>query len=155
MSTAWDYLTTGLFQTNFGPVNNRRVVFGTPEMLHALNVKEKGELIRYSTGDRVFDLDFEEWRIGGQVLTLVPTQIWNDVASFPESYARRLVVLQESSVKLATMRGVPMLDQTVKVSQSRNNVDPIAIYDFERYLVEGFVGVKVQNAAGNFVIDVA
>ncbi len=155
MSTVWDDLTTGLFQTNFGPVNNRRIVFGTSEMLHALNLKAKAEFIRYSSGDKVFDLDFEEWRIGGQTLTLVPTNIWNDIASFPEIFSRRLVVLQEQSVKIATMRGVPMLDQTVKVSQSRSNVDPIAIYDFERYIVQGMVGTKVQNAAQNFVIDIA
>lgn len=155
MSTVWDDLTTGIFQTNFGPINNERVIFGTPEMLHALNLKQKAEFIRYSTGDKVWDLDFEEWRFGGQKLTLVPTQIWNDVASFPEEYSRRLVVLQKSSVKLATMRGVPMISQEAKVSQSRSNITPFEIYDFERYTVEGMVGTKVQNAAQNFVIDVA
>ena len=155
MSTVWDDLTTGIFQTNFGPINNERVIFGTPEMLHALNLKQKAEFVRYSTTDKIWDLDFEEWRFGGQKLTLVPTQIWNDAASFPEEYARRLVVLQKSSVKLATMRGVPMISQEAKVSQSRSNITPFEIYDFERYTVEGMVGTKVQNAAQNFVIDVA
>lgn len=155
MSTVWDDLTTGIFQTNFGPVTNERVIFGTPEMLHALNLKQKAEFVRYSAGDKIWDLDFEEWRFGGQKITLVPTQIWNDAASFPEEYARRLVVLQKSSVKLVTMRGVAMISQEAKVSQSRTNTTPFEIYDFERYTVEGMVGTKVQNAAQNFVIDVA
>lgn len=155
MSTVWDDLTTGIFQTNFGPITNERVIFGTPEMLHALNLKQKAEFVRYSAGDKIWDLDFEEWRFGGQKLTLVPTQIWNDAASFPEEYARRLVVLQKSSVKLVTMRGVAMISQEAKVSQSRTNTTPFEIYDFERYTVEGMVGTKVQNAAQNFVIDVA
>ncbi|HNR56614.1 MAG TPA: hypothetical protein PKJ19_15720, partial [Flavobacteriales bacterium] len=73
MSTVWDDLTTGIFATNFGPVSNERVVFGTPEMLHAMNVKQKAEFVRYGSGDKVFDLDFETWRFGGQTLTLVPT----------------------------------------------------------------------------------
>jgi hypothetical protein len=77
------------------------------------------------------------------------------VASFPEEYSRRLVVLQKSSVKLATMRGVPMISQEAKVSQSRSNITPFEIYDFERYTVEGMVGTKVQNAAQNFIVDVA
>jgi predicted component of type VI protein secretion system len=76
-------------------------------------------------------------------------------ASFPEEYARRLVVLQKSSVKLVTMRGVAMISQEAKVSQSRTNTTPFEIYDFERYTVEGMVGTKVQNAAQNFIIDVA
>lgn len=155
MSTAWDDLTTGIFQTNFGPISNERVVFATPEMLHALNIKQKAEFVRYSAGDKIWDLDFEEWRIGGQRLTLVPVQIWNDQASFPAEWANKIVVLQKSSVKLVTMRGVAMLEQSVKVSQSRNNVDPIEIYDFERYLVGGMVGTRVQNAAQNFILEMA
>jgi len=39
MSTVWDDLTTGIFQTNFGPITNERIIFGTPEMLYALNLK--------------------------------------------------------------------------------------------------------------------
>lgn len=155
MSTVWDDLTTGIFQTNFGPIANERVIFGTPEMLHALNVKQKAEFVRYSSGDKVWDLDFEEWRFGGQKLTLVPVQIWNDPASFPEEYSRRLVVLQKNNVKLLAMRGIPMIRQEVKVSQSRNNITPFEVFDFERFTVEGMVGTKVMNAASNFVIDVA
>jgi len=157
MSTVWDDMTTGIFQTNFGPATNERVIFGTPEMLHALNLKQKAEFVRYSggTADRIWDLDFEEWRFGGQKLILVPVQIWNDPASFPADFARKLVVLQKSSVKLVTMRGVAMISQDAKVSQSRTNTTPFEIYDFERYTVEGMVGTKVMNAAQNFVIQIA
>lgn len=155
MSTVWDDMTTGIFATNFGPISNERVIFGTPEMLYALNMKQKAEFVRYSSGDKVFDLDFEEWRIGGQKITLVPTQIWNDLASFPEEYQRRLVVLQKQNVSLCTMRGVPMLQQDVKISQSRSNITPFEIYDFERYTVQGMVGTETKNAAANFLIDVA
>jgi hypothetical protein len=155
MSTVWDDITTGIFATNFGPVSNERVVFGTPEMLHAINVKQKGELVRYEAGDTSSSMDFETWRFGGQTLTLVPTQIWNDPASFPPEYSKRLVVLQKQNVSLATMRGVPMLQQDVKVSQSRSNITPFEIYDFERYTVEGMVGTELKNAAQNFIVDVA
>ena len=155
MSTVWDDITTGIFATNFGPISNERVIFGTPEMLHALNVKQKAEFVRYSSGDKVFDLDFEEWRIGGQKITLVPTQIWNDPASFPEEYQRRLVVAQKQNINLCTMRGVPMMQQDVKISQSRNNITPFEIYDFERFTVQGMVGTETKNASGNFIVDVA
>lgn len=154
MSSVWDDLTIGMFQTNFMSTTNERVIFGTPEMLHALNLKQKAEFIRYSSGDKVFDLDFEEWRIGGQKLTLVPTQIWSDPASFPEEYQRRLVVLQKQNTKLVTMRGVPMMEQDL-TTQSRSNITPTSIYDFERYYCQAFVGTKTQNAAANFIVDVA
>lgn len=155
MSTVWDDITTGIFATNFGPVSNERVVFGTPEMLHAINIKEKGELVRYSAGDTTSSSDFETWRFGGQTLTLVPTQIWNDPASFPPEYSKRLVVLQKQNVSLATMRGAPMLQQEVMITQSRSNVTPMAVYDFERYTVEGMVGTELKNAAQQFIVDVA
>jgi len=154
ISTVWDDITTGIFATNFGPLSNDRVVFGTPEMLHAINMKQKAEFVRYEAGDTTSSSDFEVWRFGGQTLTLVPTQIWNDPASFPPEYARRLVVLQKENVKLATMRGVPMLRQEVKVSQSRSNTEPFAIFDFERYTVQGMVGTEMKNAAMNFIVDI-
>ncbi len=157
MSTVWDDMTDGIFATNFGAINNERVIFGTPEMLHALNLKQKAEFVRYGGGgaDRVWDLDFEEWRFAGQRITLVPTQIWNDSASFTEDYSRRLVVLQKGNVKLTTMRGEAMISQSAKITQSRTNMEHPEIYDFERFLVQGSVGTKVQNAAANFIIDVA
>ena len=124
-------------------------------MLFALNMQQKAEFVRYSSGDKIWDMDFEEWRIGGQRITLVPTQIWNDAASFPEDWARRLVVLQKQNVQLVTMRGEAMISQEAKISQSRTNITPIEIYDFERYLVKGMVGTKVRAAAMNFILDVA
>lgn len=154
MSTVWDDLTAGIFATNFGSTTNHRIVFGTPEMLHAMNVKQKAEFVRYASGDKVFDLDFEIWRFGGQVLTLVPVQIWNDSASFPEHWSRRLVVLQAESVKLVTMQGVPMMEQGL-TTQSRSNITPAEIYDFERYFCQAFLGTMTQNAAMSFIIDVA
>lgn len=155
MSTVWDDITTGIFATNFGPVSNERVIFGTPEMLYALNMKQKAEFVRYASGDKVFDLDFETWKFGGQTITLVPTQIWGDPASFPEEYSRRLVVMQKQNASLVTMRGVPMMRQEVKVSQSRNNTTPFEIYDFERYTVEAMVGTELKNASASFIVDVA
>lgn len=153
MSTVWDVLTAGVFATNFGKSTNHRIVFGTPEMLHAMNVKQKAEFVRYASGDKTFDLDFEVWRFGGQYLTLVPVQIWNDEGSFPEHWSRRLVVLQAESVKLVTMQGVPMMEQGL-TTQSRTNITPSEIYDFERYYCQGFVGTATYNVAQNFVIDV-
>lgn len=154
MSTVWDDITTGIFATNFGPVSNESVIFGTPEMLNAINMKQKAELVRYAPGDTTSSADFEVWRFGGQTVTLVPVQIWNDSASFPAEYKRRLVVLKKDSIKLATMRGIPMLQQEVKVSQSRSNITPFEIYDFERFTVEGMVGTELKNAAQHFIVDV-
>lgn len=153
MSTVWDDLTTGIFATNFGPLSNERVIFGTPEMLYALNVKQKAEFVRYSAGDKIFDLDFETWKFAGQTVTLVPTQIWNDPASFPVEYQKRLVVLQKENVSIATMRGVPMMSAQPIVTQSRSNITPIEIYDFERFVVQGMVGTELKNAASCFIID--
>ncbi len=52
------------------------------------------------------------------------------------------------------MRGVPMIEQKIKTTQTRNDT-PMAIYDFERYTVQGMVGTKTQNASGHFIVDVA
>lgn len=153
MSTVWDDLQDAIFATNFMSTTNHRVVYGPPEILFALNLKQKAEFVRYGSGDRIWDMDFEEWRFGGQRLTLVPCQIWNNAASFPEEYSRKLVVLQKENTKVVGMRGIPMMKQDL-VTQSRTNITPIEIYDFERYLCEGFVGTKTQNAAGNFVINI-
>lgn len=154
MSTAWDDLIDGVFATNFMSTTNHRIVFGPPELLFALNMKQKAEFVRYSWDTRIWDMDFEEWRFGGQRLTLVPCQIWGNAASFPEEFSRRIVVLQAENVKLKGMRGIPMMKQDL-VTQSRTNITPIEIYDFERYLCEGFVGTMTNNCAGHFIMDFA
>lgn len=154
MSTVWDDISTGVFQTNFGAQTNERVVFGTPEMLHSINLRQKANFVRYTPNDSTYNNDFEQWKFGGQILTLVPTQIWGDAASFPAEYARRLVVLQKQNVKLCTMRGVPMMEQDM-TTQSRTNITPSEIYDFERYYCQGMVGTKTANAASSFIVDVA
>jgi hypothetical protein len=151
-ATVWDDMIDAVFATNFGAINNRRVVFGTPETLYKLNIKQKAEFVRYSYGDKIWDMDFEEWRVGGQTLTLVPCQIWNDPASFPVEFANRLVILQENNIKVLGTPGIPMIKQDL-VSQSRTNITPMEIYDFERYLCEGFVGTRTQNAAANVICD--
>jgi hypothetical protein len=155
MSTAWDDLIDGVFATNFMSTTNHRVVYGPPELLFALNMKQKAEFVRYGggTADRIWDMDFEEWRFGGQRLTLVPCQIWNNAASFPEEFGRRLVVTQAENIKLVGMKGVPMMRQWM--TQDRHNITPSAIYDYERYMCEGFVGTMVNNGAGHFIMDFA
>lgn len=155
MSTAWDDLIDGVFATNFMSTTNHRVVFGPPELLFALNMKQKAEFVRYGGGtqDKIWDMDFEEWRFGGQRLTLVPCQIWGNAASFPEEFSKRIVVLQQENVKLVAQRGIPMIRQWM--TQDRNNITPGAIYDFERYLCEGNVGTMVNNCAGHFIMDFA
>lgn len=118
-------------------------------MLHSINVKEKGQYVRYAANDTTNSLDFETCAL------LVRPVNWNDPASFPPEYRRRLVVLQKNNVHLTTMRGVELIEQKIKTTQTRNDT-PMAIYDFERYTVQGMVGTKTQNASGHFdFVDVA
>lgn len=154
MSTAWDVIRTGMFQTNYGAIDNRRVIFGTPEMLDALNLKAKAELIRYTPESQTYDMGFERWRFGGMEVTLVPTQIWGDVASFPTEFQRRLVVLQQENVKLYSPTWEPMIQQNL-VTQSRYNTTPAEIYDYERYFCQAAVGVKVMNPPSSYIVDIA
>jgi hypothetical protein len=62
------------------------------------------------------------------------------------------VILQENNIKVLGTPGIPMIKQDL-VSQSRTNITPMEIYDFERYLCEGFVGTRTQNAAANVICD--
>ena len=153
MSTVWDDLVDAIFATNFMSNSNERVVFATPEMLYALNAKQKGEYVRYTPESKTWDMGFETWRFGGQSVTLVPCQIWGNAASFPTEFAKKIVVLQKQNVKVVGMRGIPMMRQDL-ITQDRYNITPSAIYDFERYLCEGFVGTKTQNAASSVIINV-
>ena len=70
----------------------------------------------------------------------------------PESlWARKRAFL--GAAMILTTPGIPMIKQDL-VSQSRTNITPMEIYDFERYLCEGFVGTRTQNAAANVVLDI-
>jgi hypothetical protein len=154
MATIWDDFMDAAYATNFMATSNHRIVFGTPETLGRINWKLKGELIRFRPEDTAFDVDFQRWVVpGGMTFDLVPCQIWNDPASFPEDYPNKLVVTQAENIKLVGMKGIPMILQDL-VTQSRNNISPSEIYDFERYFCQGFVGTRTVNAAANFIIDI-
>lgn len=150
-STIWDDMIDAIFATNFMTNDSHRVVFAPPEVLFAMNFKKKAEFIRFSTESRIWDMDFEEWRVGGQRFTLVPTQIWGNEASFPSDFAKKVVIMPKENVQVATMRGVPMLKQ--QLFQSRSNITPAEIYDYNRYTVQGFLGSRTQNAASGIILQ--
>lgn len=148
-----DIVMEGVFATDFMSRGGERLMFGTPEMLYKFGLNDKREHVRYEPNDVVSNMNLKEYDYFGHRLVAVPVQIWNDPASFPVEFRNRLVVIDPSLIKLCYMKGEPMIKQDM-VTQSRSNVNPIAIYDYEKYLCRAFLTIKANNMASAFYVDV-
>jgi len=149
-STIWADMKDALLATNFMSTDSERVLFAPPEIIDMMNVAKKSEQLRYSPNDKVFDEGFEKWIVAGMTITLVPTQIWSNVASFPPEWGKRAVILPKQNVRLFNVKGLPMFTQRGYPDRQST---PAAIFDYKRYTVEGRVGTKVRNAGAGIILQ--
>lgn len=149
-ATVWDVLTEAVFNTNHTAKGGERLVFGTPRALHYLNLKEKGDLVRYAPNDKVRDLDLSAYKFGSHTLVPVEVQLWQDAGTFPELYRDRLVVIDPGNIKLLQMKGIPMTWRHTMGNRHQGH-----IFDYILMLYQAFGGVKLTNAPAHFAVDVS
>ena len=149
-ATVWNVLTEAVFNTNHTAKGGERLIFGTPRALHYLNLKEKGDMVRYAPNDKVRDLDLSAYKFGSHTLVPVEVQLWQDAGTFPELYRDRLVVIDPGNIKLLQMQNVPMTSRLTMGDRSQGH-----IYDYIVMLYQAFCGVKLMNAPAHFAVDVS
>jgi hypothetical protein len=84
----------------FGSNGSRKMLFGAPRQIRALSKIYKSSLTRYEPQEKIADLMLDEIRLGDANVVLVPVQRFEDSASFPASWAKRLYLTDLGNVRL-------------------------------------------------------
>ena len=84
----------------FEPNGSRKMLFGTPRNILKLSKIYKSQLTRYAPNDEIAKLGLNEIDLGFVKIPLVGVQRWEDTASFPSSWAKRMYLTDLSSINL-------------------------------------------------------
>jgi len=84
--------------TEFGAWGDTRYLYGANRHLLALSKLYRQTLQRYYVGDKKAELYFEGIQMGSTNIVFVPMKRFEDSASFPNSFANRLILLDQESI---------------------------------------------------------
>jgi hypothetical protein len=94
-----------ILSSEYGDYGSVRMAFMTPRMHRRLSLAYKEELTRYQPNDTIALLNLKEVNIGSSRIVLVPFKRFEDAASFPGSFANRIVILDMKNIKRCQLWG--------------------------------------------------
>jgi len=135
-----------VLDSEFGEYGEVRFAFGTPRNILKLSKSYKEEKTRYSPNDMIAKLNLEEVNIGSSRIVFVPFKRFEDAASFPASFANRIIILDMKNISLCQMWGERSGD-----TLSRKDGIPKR---YEEMWVDANMGVKFYNPLACAWIDI-
>jgi hypothetical protein len=98
------------FKTNYKKAGGTRFIYGCDEILYELSKAYKDTLIRYAPNDNVAKMNLSQFEFGTMKFVPVPTELFKERSCFPASWQRKMLVLDQESIKPCIMQGIPMMD---------------------------------------------
>lgn len=137
------------FNTNYKADGSTRFVYGTHEMLHIFAEVFKLPQVRFEPNAEMAMLDLSSIKIGGMTYVLVPTELWREDSCFPDDWKRRIIVLDQETVRPIKLKGMPAFDagETDDIKQGSRE-------GFKDWWVSGMLSIEFNNPLASFIIDV-
>lgn len=104
-STLVDAFEDMVLSSEYGDYGQARMAYMTPRIHRALSLAYKEELTRYAPNDEIALLNLKEVNLGSSRIVLVPYKRFEDGASFPGSFANRIVLLDMKNIKRVQLWG--------------------------------------------------
>lgn len=105
LATLVDAFEDMVLSSEYGDYGQARMAFMTPRVHRALSLAYKEELTRYAPNDDIALLNLKEVNLGSSRIVLVPFKRFEDTASFPGSFANRIVILDMKNIKRTQLWG--------------------------------------------------
>jgi len=99
------------------------VVAGTGRTLYKLGLGERSERLRYAIGDKTFNMNMTRYEYWGHGVTPLRMDQWEDRGMYGDSMANELVIFRKSDIKLAYLKGWPMMSMQYKMANRQNSGD--------------------------------
>jgi hypothetical protein len=104
-ATLVDAFEDVVLNSEYGDYGSVRMAFLTPRMHRLLSKAYKDELTRYQPNDEIAILNLKEVNIGSSRIVLVPFKRFEDEASFPASFANKIVILDMKNIRRRQLWG--------------------------------------------------
>lgn len=104
-ATLVDAFEDMVLSSEFGDYGQARMAFMTPRMHRMLSLAYKEELTRYAPNDDIALLNLKEVNLGSSRIVLVPYKRFEDAASYPGSFANKIVILDMKNIKRVQLWG--------------------------------------------------
>lgn len=105
VNTLVDAFEDVILNSEYGDYGSVRMAFLTPRMHRILSKAYKDELTRYQPNDEIAILNLKEVNIGSSRIVLVPFKRFEDEASFPASFANKIVILDMKNIRRRQLWG--------------------------------------------------
>jgi len=135
--------------TNFKTEGGTRFVYGTHQSLHELSKIYKVPNLRYTTSVNGVNLDLEKIVIGGATYALVPCELFKNSACFPSAWAKRLIVLDQDTIRPVKMKGIPLVEMG-----ETDDLQKGSYRQYKDFWCKAQLSIEFNNPQGSFYIDI-
>lgn len=137
------------FQTNFKAEGATRFIYGTDEVLNEFSKIYKQPGLRYEPNNEVANLKLKRIEVGTMNFVLVPCELWREESCFEASWARRVIVLDQETVRPVKMKGIPALEMG-----QTDNLKKGSREDYTDWWCKGQLSLEFNNPVASFILDV-
>jgi len=137
------------FQTNFKAEGGTRFIYGTDEVLNEFSKIYKQPGLRYEPNNEVANLKLKRIELGTQNFVLVPCELWREESCFESSWARRVIVLDQDTVKPVKMKGIPALEMGQTDDLKKGSRE-----DFQDWYCKSQLSIEFNNPVASFSMDI-
>jgi len=140
---------TYAFQTNFKAEGGTRFIYGTDEILNEFSKIYKQPGLRYEPNNEIANLKLKRIELGTQNFVLVPCELWREESCFESAWARRVIVLDQETVRPVKMKGIPALEMG-----QTDNINKGSREDYTDWWCRSQLSIEFNNPVASFSLDI-
>ena len=144
-----DTFKTLAFSTNFKAEGATRFIYGTDEILHTFAQVFKLPLVRFDTSETMANLNLKMMELGTMKFVLVPCELWREESCFPADWAKRIIVLDQETVRPCKLKGLPAFDMGQTL-----NFEKGVLRDFIDWWVRSQLSIEFNNPLASFIMNI-
>ena len=138
------------FSTNYKSEGGVRFIYGTDEMLHIFARVFKLPQVRYEPNTQMANLNLKSIILGTMEFVLVPCELWREESCFPADWQRRIIVLDQETVRPVKMKGLPAFETGQTLPMKNNGT----LNDYMDWWVRSQLSIEFNNPLASFIINV-
>jgi hypothetical protein len=139
-STFIEGFEEAVFASEFGEYGATRFAYMTPRMHRRISNNYKEEFTRYAPNDTVAALNLKSVDVGSSKIVLVPYRRFEDTASFPLGFDKKILILDHENIKRCQTWG--------EMSGVTNDLTKGEAKRYTDTWVETNMGIKFNNPLG-------
>ena len=145
-----DTFKTLAFATNYKAEGGVRFIYGTDEMLHNFARVFKLPQVRYAPNDEMANLNLESIKLGTMEFVLVPCELWREETCFPADWQRRIIVLDQETVRPCKLKGLPAFEAGDTLDMKPSG----SLNDYKDWWVRSQLSIEFNNPLASFIMNI-